>query len=173
MSPPPEPVVADRWNRAPAPPRGRDLPVGARAGPWHLPPKVMADGAGPYLTPSDPLFPLGPGSSLFLTCCWPPGSVALSVASVMSGSLRPTNCSPPGSSIHGFSRQEYWSGVLPYLSPGNLPDPGIESRSPALQADSLPSGPPGKILAPWGTGLIPAGPRQPREAFPGTTDSYS
>ena len=39
----------------------------------------------------------------------------------------------------GFSRQEYWSG-LPFLSPGDLPDPGIEPRSPALQADSLPTG---------------------------------
>ena len=36
----------------------------------------------------------------------------------------------------GFSRQEYWSG-LPFLSPGDLPDPGIEPRSPALQTDSL------------------------------------
>ena len=35
-----------------------------------------------------------------------------------------------------FSRQEYWSG-LPFPSPGYLPDPGIEPRSPALQADSL------------------------------------
>ena len=43
----------------------------------------------------------------------------------------------------GFSRQEYWSG-LPFPSPGDLPDPGIESRSPALQADALPSEPPGK-----------------------------
>jgi len=34
----------------------------------------------------------------------------------------------------GFSRQEYWSG-LPSPSPGDLPDPGIEPRSPALQAD--------------------------------------
>ena len=34
-----------------------------------------------------------------------------------------------------FSRQEYWSG-LPFPSPGDLPDPGIEPRSPALQADS-------------------------------------
>ena len=41
----------------------------------------------------------------------------------------------------GFSRQEYWSG-LPFPSPGDLPDPGIEPRSPALQADSLPSEPP-------------------------------
>ena len=38
----------------------------------------------------------------------------------------------------GFSRQEYWSG-LPFPSPGDLPDPGIESRSPTLQADVLTS----------------------------------
>ena len=42
-----------------------------------------------------------------------------------------------------FSRQEYWSG-LPFHSPGDLPNPGIEPRSPTLQADSLPSEPPGK-----------------------------
>ena len=38
----------------------------------------------------------------------------------------------------GFSRQEYWS-ELPFPSPGNLPYPGIKPRSPALQADSLPT----------------------------------
>ena len=38
----------------------------------------------------------------------------------------------------GFSRQEYWSG-LPFPSPGDLPDPGIEPGSPALHADSLPT----------------------------------
>ena len=48
--------------------------------------------------------------------------------------------SPPSM---GFSRKEYWSG-LPFPSPGNLPDPGIKPWSPALQADSLPSEPPGK-----------------------------
>ena len=42
-----------------------------------------------------------------------------------------------------FSRQEYWSG-LPFPSAGNLPDPGIEPESPALQADSSLSEPPGK-----------------------------
>ena len=42
-----------------------------------------------------------------------------------------------------FSGQEYWSG-LPFPSPGDLPDPGIKPRSLALQADSLPSEPPGK-----------------------------
>ena len=41
----------------------------------------------------------------------------------------------------GFSRQEYWSG-LPFPSPGDLPDSGIEPGSPALHADSLPPEPP-------------------------------
>ena len=40
----------------------------------------------------------------------------------------------------GFSRQEYWSG-LPFPSPGDLPNPGIEAGSPALQTDALPSEP--------------------------------
>ena len=43
----------------------------------------------------------------------------------------------------GFSKQEYWSG-LPFPSPGDLPNPGIEPRSTALQADALTSEPPGK-----------------------------
>ena len=43
-------------------------------------------------------------------------------------------CQAPLSVV--FSRQEYWSG-LPFPSPGNIPDPGIEPRSPELQADSL------------------------------------
>ena len=45
----------------------------------------------------------------------------------------------------GFSRQEYWSGLL-FPSPGHLPDSGIEPGSPALQADSLPSELPGEKL---------------------------
>ena len=43
----------------------------------------------------------------------------------------------------GFSRQEYWTG-LPFPSPGDLPNPGIEPRSPTLQVDSLPAEPQGK-----------------------------
>jgi len=43
----------------------------------------------------------------------------------------------------GFPGQDYWSG-LPFPSPDNLPDPGVKPRSPAWQADSLPSEPPGK-----------------------------
>ena len=50
----------------------------------------------------------------------------------------PMNCSP-----WGFSRQEYWNG-LPCPPSGDLPNLGIEPRSPTLQADSLPSEPPGK-----------------------------
>ena len=56
----------------------------------------------------------------------------------------PTLCNPMDytPSVE-FSRQEYWSG-LPFPPLGDLPDPGIEPRSPPLQADSLPSEPPGK-----------------------------
>ena len=45
----------------------------------------------------------------------------------------------------GFSRQEYWS-ELPFPSPGDLPDLGIEPGSPALYADALTSEPPGKMI---------------------------
>ena len=55
----------------------------------------------------------------------------------------PTDDSPPGSSLRRISHGEYWSG-LPFPSPGDLPDPEIEPRSPELQVDSLPSEPPGK-----------------------------
>ena len=58
----------------------------------------------------------------------------------------PTGCSLPGSSVHGISWQEYWSG-LPCTSPGDLPDPGIEPTypvSPTLEMGSLP-------LSHWGS----------------------
>ena len=60
----------------------------------------------------------------------------------------PTLCDPMDCSLQApqsmwFSKQEYWSG-LPFPSPGGLPDPGIKPGSPALQADSLLSQPPGK-----------------------------
>ena len=57
----------------------------------------------------------------------------------------------------GFSRQEYWSG-LPFPSLGDLLNPGTEPRSPTLQADSLPSEPPG-------TGSIPGSGRSTREGI--------
>ena len=53
------------------------------------------------------------------------------------------DCSPPGFSVHGFPRQEYWSG-LAFPSP-DLPAPVTEPQSPALQAYSLPTEPPDSI----------------------------
>ena len=57
----------------------------------------------------------------------------------------PMNCSPPGSSVHETlqARILEWVAVAP---PGDLPNPGIEPRSPSLYADSLPSEPPGKPI---------------------------
>ena len=53
------------------------------------------------------------------------------------------DCSPPGSSVPGISQASVLSG-LPFPSPGDLPDPGTELGSPALQADALTSEPSGK-----------------------------
>ena len=60
----------------------------------------------------------------------------------------PTLCDPQTVAYQAppskqFSKQEYWTG-LPFPSPEDLPNPGIEPRSPALQADALPPEPPGK-----------------------------
>ena len=51
--------------------------------------------------------------------------------------VTPMDCSPPGSSVHGILRQEYWSG-LPCPPPGDLPDPGMEPHLLHLKANSLP-----------------------------------
>ena len=68
------------------------------------------------------------------------GGMVLCVCCVLSPALCDlVDCSPPGSSVHGLSQQEYWSGLL-FPPPGDLPDPGIEPSSPAApawQADSL------------------------------------
>ena len=53
------------------------------------------------------------------------------------------DCSLLGFSVHGILQARILSG-LPFPSPGDLPDPGIESGSPALEADALTSEPPGK-----------------------------
>ena len=58
----------------------------------------------------------------------------------------PVDCSLPGFSIHGILQARILEWVLPFPSPGDLPNPGIEPRSPALQAHSLPSEPPGTVL---------------------------
>ena len=52
------------------------------------------------------------------------------------------DCSLPGFSVHGIFQARM--GGLPFPFPGDLPDPGLEPRSPALEADALTSEPPGK-----------------------------
>ena len=64
--------------------------------------------------------------------------------SVVSDSANPWTVAHQAPLSIEFSRQEYWSG-LPFPPPGDLRNPGIEPRSPELQADSLPSEPPGKV----------------------------
>ena len=65
--------------------------------------------------------------------------------SIMSDSLRLHGvCSPPGSSVHGGALGKNTGVGCHTFFPGALPNPGIESRSPAFQADPLPSEPPGK-----------------------------
>ena len=71
---------------------------------------------------------------LFWGCC------AVLSHSVLASSLQPHELQPARLlSPRGFSRHEYWCG-FPCSLPGDLPDPGIEPRSPTLQADSLLSG---------------------------------
>ena len=66
--------------------------------------------------------------------------------SVMSDSVTPWTVAHQAFLSMEFSRQEYWSG-LPFLALGDLPNSEIEPKSPALQAESLPSEPPGKPYA--------------------------
>ena len=80
-----------------------------------------------------------PQFEIILHCCY-------LVTSVMSDSLWPYGAHQAPLSM-GFSRQEHWSG-LPFPSPGDLPDPGIGPRSPASQADSFPTEPPGQLFDP-------------------------
>ena len=61
----------------------------------------------------------------------------------MSSSLQPHGLEPQAPPSMEFFRQEYWIG-LSFISPGDLPDPGIKPGPPTLQADALSSEPPGK-----------------------------
>ena len=64
--------------------------------------------------------------------------------SALSDSLQPHGLySPPGSSLVEFTRQEYWNG-LPYPTPGDLPDSGIEPSSPVWAGGFFTTEPPGK-----------------------------
>jgi len=71
-------------------------------------------------------------------CCW-------LVTKSCQTLCEPMNCSLPGSSVHGFSMQEYWNG-FPCPPPGDLPNPGIKPTSPALTGKSFTSESPGKHI---------------------------
>ena len=77
-------------------------------------------------------------------------SSACSVAQSCPTLCHPVDCSPPGSSVLGFPRQEYWSG-LPFPAPGDLPDPGTEATSlasPAFAGGFFTIVPPGNLFSP-------------------------
>ena len=87
------------------------------------------------------------------------------VSKLCSTLCDPMGCSPPGSSVHGIfqARVLEWVAIS---SSGDLPNPGIKPRSPALQAVSLPTEPPGKAIIKgircselgelWGTAMLPS-----------------
>ena len=93
-------------------------------------------------------------SKCLLSTCCPPGTMLIVKESEVKSLSRVRLCATPWTVAHqappsmGFSRQGNWSG-LPFPSPGDLPDSGIELRSPALQADVLPSEPPGNLSHKW------------------------
>ena len=103
-------------------------PVGGAVPPTHTPaPKVQ----GPFVICIQSTWSESKESEVLLT----PSRLTLQDS---------MHCSPPGPSVHGIlqARILEW---LPFPSPGGLPYPGIKPRSPALQVDSLPSEPPGKL----------------------------
>ena len=121
---------------------------------WALPASACASPQWPERTPltfrGSIFHPLkhdfSPCPGLMDLCFYPYPCLQVKVLITQSSPALPTDCSPPGSSLHGIlSRQEYWSG-WPFPSPWNLPSPGIEPGSPALAAASLPSEPPEKPL---------------------------
>ena len=88
------------------------------------------------------------------TACWDWTQVRKKLVAQLCPTLRDAmDCNLPGPLSTEFSRQEYWSGFS-FPSPGELPKPGIKPRSPAFQADSLPSTPPEKQSCKWDFELL-------------------
>ena len=115
------------WSRYPLPSPGNLLNLG-------IEPKSPALQADFIL--SEP-----PGKPQYIVC-----TVLCSFASIVRLSVTLWTVAHQTLQSMGFSRQEYWSG-LPCPPPGELPDPGIEPMSPALQVDSLPLSHQGIILS--------------------------
>ena len=84
----------------------------------------------------------------YIRLFWPLKKVKVKESAVFQSCLTlcdPVDCSPPGSSVHGILQARILER-LPFPSPGDLPNPGIEPESPALQADALSSEPSRKPL---------------------------
>ena len=118
------------------------------AGEEELSIQCESPGPWPWILPSLEAKPPGGAGEEMHQLCRDGWSVLCLAAQRCPTLCDPMGCSPPGSLSKGFSSQEYWSG-LPGPPPGDLPNPGIEPRSPALQAESLPSEPPGKPRNGW------------------------
>ena len=84
-----------------------------------------------------------PGSSVKVSNASYKHTCVHSVAKLCLTLCDPVDCSPPGISHMGFPRQEHWSG-FPFLPPGDLPDPGIKSTSPAMAGGFITTEPPGQ-----------------------------
>ena len=97
--------------------------------------------------PNSGIEPMAPVSPALLADAWEAPRTKQSESEVAQSCptlCDPMDCSPPGSSVHGILQARVppeWAAIS---FSGDLPNPGVKSRSPALQADALPSEPPGK-----------------------------
>ena len=112
---------------------------------------ILVRDSGGSQTPGSKALGTGPGALGYQShVC------ACSVSQSCLTPCKPTDCSPPGSSVHGISRQEYRSG-LPVPSPGDRPDPGMEPEplvSPVLAGGFFTTMPPGKCYQNHIQGLL-------------------
>ena len=109
-----------------------------------LPFPSPGDLPNPGIKPESLMSPALAGRFFTTSATWEPQSASQSCPTLCD----PTDCSLPGSSVHGISQARILEWV-PFSSPGDLPTQGIQHRSPALQVDSLLSEPPGKSNIPF------------------------
>ena len=124
---------------------GKNTGVGCHFPLQYMKVKRESEVAQSYPTLSDPMDCSLPGSSIhgiFQARVLEWGAIS---CSVVSNSVSPSTIACQTPPCMEFSRQEHWNGK-PFPSAGDLPEPGINPESPALQVDSLPSEPPGKPL---------------------------
>ena len=144
-----DPVRPHRWQptRLPCPwdSPGKNTGAGCHFPLQYMKVKSESEVSQSCPTPSNPMDCSLPGSSIhgiFQARVLEWGAIS---CSVVSNSVSPSTIACQTPPCMEFSRQEHWNGK-PFPSAGDLPEPGINPESPALQVDSLPSEPPGKPL---------------------------